>query len=375
MTLLNRRTAKRRGFTLVELLVVIVIVGIIVSLITVAVIKALSKGGVVALTSELRQFNTGVENFKTKFGYYPPSRIILCENYLNYYNSNTPSMGFVSQLHADSFAFLNRIFPRINWSSTNGIGATAWVGIDWNGNGTGPDPAVLLEGDQCLVFFLGGIPSPPGPLSSGIVPTCSGFSTNPNNPAYHVLNGGDTIPPFQEFATSRLTTIARTTYVYNPALGIAGAPPPVSPWHYSYLDTYGKMPYAYFSSNGQRNGYTFHSYYSILLTSSSLLSSDCTTLSVWPYAEKQLTTTTLQYLNPSSFQVISAGGDGVFGRGTDLNLVPPAAGAPSPYWTIATIGNASTSNVSWDYSSPTPNQTAGFDDQSNFSGSPLGVAP
>src|SRR5207248_1877045 len=81
----------------------------------------------------------------------------------------------------DSIAVIRRMFPRID---TTGV----WTapGIDWNGDNTiqpGAAGVYVLEGDQCLVFFLAGIP---GNYPPGLPPNCTGFSTNPSNPASHV---------------------------------------------------------------------------------------------------------------------------------------------------------------------------------------------
>ena len=114
MKLPARNRARRGAFTLVELMVVIVIIAIIAGLLTVAVIKALQKANQVKNQNEISQISSAMDNFKAKFGIYPPSRIILCENYSNYFNPANSQ--FISQLHADSVAVINRMFPRINWS-------------------------------------------------------------------------------------------------------------------------------------------------------------------------------------------------------------------------------------------------------------------
>src|SRR5438105_4459841 len=147
-------------------------------------------------------------------------------------------------LHVDSIQILSHMFPRITdtWNTT---------GINWSGKRSGP-PIDLgdLQGDKCLVFFLGGIPDN---FSGSPSPNCTGFSTNPTNPAAHIPSGGDTLPPFFEFDSSRLV----------PSNGF-----------YSYLDSYRQRPYAYFSSGKSRNDYNryFGTYHN----------SDCASLLVIP---------------------------------------------------------------------------------------------
>src|SRR5262245_19033509 len=103
-------------------------------------------------------------------------------------------------------------------------GGWATGGIDWNGNGGIDAPNgggdVILEGDQCLVFFLGGIPD-----NLSAVPNCRGFSTNPANPAAAT---SDRIGPFYEgFTAGRLARIIN---------GNSNARR--SPFFFSLLDTY-----------------------------------------------------------------------------------------------------------------------------------------
>jgi hypothetical protein len=209
-----------------------------------------------------------------------PSRLVLCEKYADYFGANNK---IKSQLHADSLAFLQRMFPKLWKVNLNPI--------DWNGNGIAGDKPVVLEGDQCLVFFLGGIPA------GGHVPGCLGFSVSPKNPAFP---GGPRKGPFYEFTAERLVQIHGNRF-------------------YSYLDGYGKKPYAYFSSYGRRNGY--NRYFSLDRKS------DCASLGVWPYAES-LRGDSPQYVNPAKFQIISAGADGRFGPGTDLTARSPFSWTP-----------------------------------------------
>src|SRR5262249_40356507 len=143
---------------------------VLVSLLMVGVFKALDTAYEAQTRTDITQIAAALESFKTKYQVsYIPSRLILCENYLNYFVGGNPANGYYTPLHQDSLEYLQKIFPRI---STSGW---ATVGIDWNGDlaiadppmslsvypiGTVPCNGWLLEGEQCLVFFAGGIPSP-----------------------------------------------------------------------------------------------------------------------------------------------------------------------------------------------------------------------
>jgi prepilin-type N-terminal cleavage/methylation domain-containing protein len=308
----HARRSGRWGFTMVELLIVIAIIGVLVSLISAGVWKATVTANRVRNRSEISQLEIAVESFKNKFGIYPPSKILLGETAADY-SPNPKDPPALAQLKVDSLQALTTIFPRLDFSKS--------FFIDWDGSRALTRPAVILEGDQCLVFFLGGIPQ----VDPNGRPFCSGFSTNPSDPTYHVQKGGDTIAPFFEFDSSRLK---RTPSNY-----------------FSYRDTYGTMPYVYFSSYKTRNGYNRYG------------TSDCASLNVWPYAEGASAgglNATWRYQKPSSFQIISAGADGAFGRGSDPTI-------PNSFWTQTNAGNSPAS------------AGPGQDDQANFYDTTLGT--
>jgi len=245
----------RPGFTLAELLVVIAIIAVLGALVSAGVFKILEAIPKTTTTQELSQLTIAVENFKLKYGMYPPSAIVL-----------PPPAGSASA------TYLSRIWSRIDFAQCS-----------WGGAGT-------LEGDQCLVYFLQG-------------PTGDGWSTKPQNPTQA---GGTRILPFFNFKQERLYKRGGSDF-------------------YSYKDPYVNVPskdkpYAFFSSSP---GYA----------------NDCPSLiSGGPYTKNG------KFMNPTSFQIISAGRDQTFGSG----------GVWAPNNNLGDVG---------------------FDDQSNFSSDFLGVAP
>jgi general secretion pathway protein G len=243
---------------------------------------------------------------------------------------------------------------------------------------------VFLEGEQCLVFFLGGIPqvNPDGSF------TPTGFSTNPSNPAQA---GGDRIPPFfGGFKSNRLVQW-----------------PGTAPGFPSYIDGYGKTPYAYFSSYKTANGYNRYVYIPnpyLPLVQGNPVTSDCQALpsvdqfnnptnGVFPYIQAGLLpyppypapppgatppgANNPVYMNSQTFQLISAGKNYTFGPGCLITGYPgfgpanpgnwygaPLASNGSPMWTPS---NASALNGY-------QQSQAGHDDISNFYDRLLGVA-
>jgi hypothetical protein len=265
-------------------LVVIFIIGVLASLVVAGVIKLLSAGPELQNTNDIRQIDYAVQQFKGKYRQYPPSRVMLSAD--------------VNKIDATSQAYLSEIWPNLGWQDPT-------VTLDWAGLGLGRAALMdakytfVLEGDQCLVFFLGGVPDQH-------VPGCHGFSSNPKNPTDLATGTKESL---YQFDSSRLVKRAGSMF-------------------YSYADAWQTgVPYVYFSSGKRKNGYTM----------------DNPTL-VPGGAYFEVGTNPPRYWNPTTFQIISAGKNGTFGRG--------GAWSPAAAATIA---------------------PAGADDQANFYESRLGV--
>jgi prepilin-type N-terminal cleavage/methylation domain-containing protein len=320
------KLGKRPSFTLIELLIVIAIIGVLISLTTGVYIRVYRLGYQLSNRSDITQLDIALNKFKTEKGAYPPSQIKLAHDYSSYNTAN--------QLDLDSVAFLTRIFdPRMvaTWQTT---------GIDWTGQlyvtgtaGMTTGSVIILEGDQCMVFFLGGV------LSASRTP--QGFTNNPTNPM-DSTGGYAYQGAYYQFKSNRLVNLPHTI-TGGDATGIFP----------SYLDTYGKQAFAYFSSYNLENGYNRYS----------ATVSDCPTLGVWPYASSL--TPTASYQNPSTFQIISAGFDQSFGSGSNPTV-------PSPVlWSPGTASQAFANDV---LQAPQfGKQPAGNDDMANFSSVLLGV--
>ncbi len=304
MTYSQPGRAARGGFTLTELLVVILIIALLVSLTAAGVLKIMGQGPQLRTTNDITQLALGIQQFQNETGVnYIPSYFLLRED--NEWNLSNPA-------EANCVNYLRRVFGKnINLTPVSKGG----TGIDWNANGTidssklGP---TVLEGEHCLVFFLGGIQS-----SSSGVNAVLGFSTNPQNPA---LVGGTRRGPFyQNFESARLVVDTNGYFKY---LDAWPARTPTTP----------RQPYAYFSAYGVQNGYG--NSWGLQDQKFRMLPQlgDCGSLGLAPYQAGAL------FANPNTFQIVSAGKDNTFGKG----------GA----WQPGGGGN--------------PADTAGNDNQSNF---------
>ncbi|MFQ3652429.1 MAG: type II secretion system protein, partial [Gemmataceae bacterium] len=266
----------RRGFTLIELLVVIAIIAVLVGLTSAAVLRVLFKGPEIQAQSEIQQLAAAISAFKQEFNVKTmPSRIVLREDMNSYINND--------KLEEDSRAFLGMMFGRRLQNQ-----------IDWNNDGTiqtGPAGRYELTGEQCLVFFLGGAKNttPPG---------VRGFSSSPTNP---MQPGGTRRGPFYDFKSNRLRPAANGFFVY---LDPFDPPQGVGRKAYVYLSDYSTNVYSKYGS------------------SDSAQTVQPNNQPVQPYKLSPS-----QFVNPGSFQIISAGADGRFG---DSTMWTPTQGSSDP---------------------------------------------
>ena len=101
-----QKKQRRGGFTLVELLIGIAVIGILAGMLSYALIPALNRGKEFAIQQEMSQIESAIEQFKTKYGFYPPS-------FVRVRNYDPDSNGTSTLVEQADFilAFLNRIAP------------------------------------------------------------------------------------------------------------------------------------------------------------------------------------------------------------------------------------------------------------------------
>ena len=172
----------RSGFSLIELLIVIVIIGILMALILPGIANVRYKVRVGQVTAEMSQLEQALATFQNKFQTYPPSAITLWGTEA-LWNSNPTDKSTIRSIWPDfDFSTAGRGDQSLHpWGTTTKI----------------------LSGEECLVFFLGGMPDYSGGTA---VPALRGFSKNARWPLAVAGENRDG-PFFTEFKGERLSDL------------------------------------------------------------------------------------------------------------------------------------------------------------------------
>lgn len=215
-----RRTGPtpRPGYTMVELLVVILIISILAALTTAAVLKVSASGQKASAASEVNNLTIALTSFKQKYGFAPPAYVVeTAEDG----KSRPRRFQFPVSTQQPEHAILKRMFPRWNPPLAGGTGP----GYDLANMPPSYQAMVTagpLDSNQVMVLFLGG----PGMLLG----PASGLQTGWDVGGPYAPTGNTRKDALFDFPENRL----------KPESGTHDG---------RFRDPWG-TPYAYFSSNG-----------------------------------------------------------------------------------------------------------------------------
>lgn len=328
-----RRPAHRGGFTIIELLMVIIIIGILAAFLIPAISGARKTAQEAKVRVEITNFDAAIAQFKERYGVEPPSFVVLYEvgeannSSPSWNNSTSPGMNLTAAHRRTSHAAIRQIWPDFDFahlgdppSNTNpgkhnptpGNGA-----IDINMDGDETD-VLILNGAECLTFFLGGIPDQvevngmPGFQPGSDQWNLTGFAENSRAPfAGRDIATARVQPFYEEFDPSRLVDV-ESRYGIDP----------VDELMPEFLDTLPgqELPYQFLSSYGGRGYQPWGLDGQAGASATDPLAYDNETLpapiglSLHYLAELPSATNPLAQ-NPNTYQIISPGYDHEFGVG------------------------------------------------------------
>jgi type II secretion system protein G len=176
------RPRARQGFTLVEMLVVIVIIGILAGLITAAAFRAQIAAKRAVIKMEIAQLAMALESYKNEYGAYPPDFFGLQHNDTDVQDAAKTAV----------IAHLRKRFPRCQLNPDPIVAFNTQFAPTLLANYN--IRAADLDSASALVFWLGGLPAD----STSMTP--AGFHQDPTDP---FRTGLPRTKPLFEFNTER----------------------------------------------------------------------------------------------------------------------------------------------------------------------------
>jgi len=322
----NRFAGRRAGYTLVEVLMVITIIGILAALLVVAAQRAMVYARQARLSTEISMLELALQSYQLdKGGGFPPDFGTLANNQPGW-----------SQRQAKIMAHVRRTFPRFyprNYTAFRASVVQAFqnaANLDPplvfgtrapNGNSE-PGDIDNLDSGEALVFWLGGLPSPS--VQNAATGRCGfkllGTSANRMNP--FVFGGARDRGTF-EFDESRLADADGDGWPeYYPPTGELPQPPgssgspanPVAPYVYFNASSYTSI--ALYDPNNV-NGYAFYPLYQQTGTAPMPQALQDLWGFAVPYVNRLAANgnvTQIEWVEPAKYQIVCSGCDAVYWR-------------------------------------------------------------
>ena len=281
----------RTAFTLVEMLVVIVIIGILAAILIPTVYKAFSRAVDARTALELIQIASSVEQYKQEHGDYPPN----FSDFQADLQAGVPAD--VAWTSSDAYRHVRKVFPRAAATELTLLQAQARN----------------IDNAEALVFWIGGLSSDPQHPFTG-----------PGGPIA-IKGGTATVGTDRQgysFVESRLTMDLNASGVLMSTDGDNDAFP-------IYLPQGQEVPYVYFDSRqygffNAKGGYVYNQYPAAGGATSigvaRPMKDDQPNPNYNP--SKQHSDQKCYYINRDTFQIISAGQDNHYGEDFIANMVP-----------------------------------------------------
>jgi prepilin-type N-terminal cleavage/methylation domain-containing protein len=240
------RIAPRAGFTLVELMMSLIIIGMLASLLGVAVTFAINAAKNAATKVDIANLDTALQSYKNNYGSeYPACMAIPAVQNANSNSAPSPSRyDLFNRSLRKRFSRLTNNYQAQWLNNTNDVAwylANNWSVRDLSNPSGAPIPLDLdnMDAAESLVFWLAGPPAAYDTTTSQFTTNnvLWGFSANPTNP---FAVKGSRLPSLYEFDETRLTDVDGDGWPeYTPKGStnkITGVPPFVyfEPNSYSY---------------------------------------------------------------------------------------------------------------------------------------------
>ncbi len=321
------RTRSPRGFTLIEILVVIAIIGMLMSLSGFAAFQALKNVKEKAIIAEIGRLNTAMESYHEQRNGYPP-----CMGAIVFGGASQPALpknSFYMTRQQMTTAHTQAGYNGFNF--TTGSLKTATISANvytYNYyNLTPVNTVVKLDLDtmgpsEALVFWLGGFPCP---YINGtyIAPKkLIGFAKNPTNPytlTYSTTQATMSVDQFMQSRTTPLFDFDESRlydsdndgwYEYYPEKPDFTTSPPTAPYVYFDANLYTRWRLDLATPMAPMT--PFPAPQSIIPNKLNVEQQFALTWGLaMPYA-KSVVGTTITWVNPQSFQIIAPGFDHMY---------------------------------------------------------------